>query len=244
MDLIQKGSQTAKNGFKNEQNVCDKFNNWKFDYEAKQWLTIMKYNLDEIEYIKAIILHGYKADINIQIKNSTINTENIQIKLVSNQKGFNQVDKRWLTHYKEMWDIPDNIYKLLQYYTGEIKPYKQNVRDSRRMFMDEFTEYEQKLLLNWFSNNKTLILNDIIKGRGQYCAEWILIARKINNNTQWKLININEALQHYSLGDVKISPKGSIYIGRITIQRKGGDGGRDTANMLQFKLDPTQLFEM
>ena len=244
MDLIQKGSQTAKNGFKNEQNVCDKFNNWKFDYEAKQWLTIMKYNLDEIEYIKAIILHGYKADINIQIKNSTINTENIQIKLVSNQKGFNQVDKRWLTHYKEMWDIPDNIYKLLQYYTGEIKPYKQNVRDSRRMFMDEFTEYEQKLLLNWFSNNKTLILNDIIKGRGQYCAEWILIARKINNNTQWKLININEALQHYSLGDVKISPKGSIYIGRITIQRKGGDGGRDTANVLQFKLDPTQLFEM
>ena len=207
MDLIQKGSQTAKDGFKNEQNICDKFNNWKFDNEAKQWLTIMKYNPDEIEYIKAIKLHGYKADISIQIKNSTINTENVQIKLVSNQKGFNQVDKRWLTHYKEMWDIPDNIHKLLQYYTGEIKPYKQNVRDSRRMFMDEFTEYEQKLLLSWFSNNKTLILNDIIKGRGQYCAEWILVARKINNNSQWKLININEALQHYTLEDVKTAQR-------------------------------------
>ena len=27
------------------------------------------------------------------------------------------------------------------------------------------------------------------------------------------------------------------------MQRKGGDGGRITANMLQFKLDPTELFD-
>jgi len=27
------------------------------------------------------------------------------------------------------------------------------------------------------------------------------------------------------------------------MQRKGGDGGRNTANMLQFKLNPAELFE-
>ena len=27
------------------------------------------------------------------------------------------------------------------------------------------------------------------------------------------------------------------------MQRKGGDGGRETANMLQFKIDPTRLFD-
>jgi len=27
------------------------------------------------------------------------------------------------------------------------------------------------------------------------------------------------------------------------MQRKGGDGGRHTANMLQFKLNPAELFE-
>jgi hypothetical protein len=26
------------------------------------------------------------------------------------------------------------------------------------------------------------------------------------------------------------------------MQRKGGDNGRDTANMLQFKINPVQLF--
>lgn len=40
-----------------------------------------------------------------------------------------------------------------------------------------------------------------------------------------------------------MSPRGSICIGKVTIQRKGGDNGRETANMLQFKLDPTELFE-
>ncbi len=247
MDLVQKGSQTAKNGFKNEQDICDKFNNWENDKEAQQWLNIMQYNMLDIEFVNAIVLHGYKADINVKVQiklKSALDTENIQVKLVSNKKGFNQVDKRWLSHYKEMWNMPDNVYQLLQYYTGELKPYRNNVRDYRRMFIDEFTLKEQNLLLEWFSINKTLILSDIIRGRGQFSAEWILVAQKSDNNARWVLANINQALQHYSEGNVKISPKGSLYIGNVTVQRKGGDNGRDTANMLQFKLDPTQLFDI
>lgn len=82
------------------------------------------------------------------------------------------------------------------------------------------------------------------KGRGQFRAEWVLVAQKIDNNARWALVNINQALQRYSNGIVKISPRGSIYIGNVTMQRKGGDGSRDTANMLQFKLDPMLLFDI
>jgi hypothetical protein len=46
----------------------------------------------------------------------------------------------------------------------------------------------------------------------------------------------------YGNGEVEISPKGSLKIGRITVQRKGWDNGRDTAKMLQFKIDPIELF--
>ncbi len=28
------------------------------------------------------------------------------------------------------------------------------------------------------------------------------------------------------------------------MQRKGGDAGRETANMLQFKVDPVELFDI
>lgn len=246
-NLVLKGSQTAKNGFKNEKDVAQKFNNWQTDKEAQKWLILMNYKLDEIEYVKADVLSGYKADINVKVQiklKSAIDTENIQVKLVSNSKGFNQVDKRWLSHYKELWNIPDDVFELLQYFTGEKAPYKTNTKDKRRMFLTEMTVDEQNIIINWFTSNKTLILSDIIKGRGQFSAEWVLVAQKINLNSKWVLKNINEVLQHYSEGDVRISPRGSILMGKVTVQRKGGDGGRETANMLQFKLDPTSLFNI
>ena len=58
----------------------------------------------------------------------------------------------------------------------------------------------------------------------------------------WTLKSINHVINHYSNGDVIISPKGSLRIGRIGMQRKGGDAGRHTANMLQFKINPAELF--
>lgn len=54
-NLVKKGSETAKNGFKNEKEVAEKFNHWKTDEEAKKWLVIMHYDLDEIEYVKAVV---------------------------------------------------------------------------------------------------------------------------------------------------------------------------------------------
>ena len=165
-DLVKLGSQIARNGFKNEQDICDKFINYNNDKEAKYWLKIMGYDLDEIEYVRAVVLHGYKADVNVQVQiklKDALDTENIQVKLVSNKRGFNQIDKRWLKNYKELWNIPENVYMVLQY---------------------------------------------------------------------------------YSEGDVLATRRGSIKIGKITIQRKGGDAGRETANMLQFKLNPAELFDI
>ena len=43
--------------------------------------------------------------------------------------------------------------------------------------------------------------------------------------------------------DIRITSQGSLKIGRIGMQRKGGDGGRDTAKMLQFKINPVELFD-
>ena len=247
-DLILRGSMTAKNGFKNEYDIADKFNNWENDTEAQEWLKIMNYDLTEIEYVKADVISGYKADVNckIQIKlKNAIDVENLQVKLVSNKKGFNQVDKRWLKSYKDLWNIPEDVYKLLQYFTDELKPYRTGTKDSRRMFLNEMTLDERNLILNWFSENIMLVLTDILRGRGEFCAEWILVAQKLPSNARWTLKNINEALQHYyGDGTVSMSPRGSINLGRVGIQRKGGDNGRETANMLQFKVDPTELFDI
>jgi len=54
---------------------------------------------------------------------------------------------------------------------------------------------------------------------------------------------MNYVINYFGNGEVLITNRGSIKIKRITIQRKGGDGGRDTAKMLQFKINPAELFE-
>ena len=240
------GSETAKNGFKNEKDIVSKFNNWEKDNEAKIWMKVMGYRLSEIEYVEAIILSGYKTDVQVQVSiklKKAIDVENLQVKLVSNLKGFNQIDKRWVDKYVEMWSIPDNVTKLLKKYTGEIKPTIKNPKDERRTFVNEFNKKNQEILINWIKKNKSLIVNDIIKGRGKFSAEWMLVALKVEQNAKWILKPINIVINHFGNGDVIITKQGNIKIGNITMQRKGGDGGRKTAQMLQFKINPAELFD-
>ncbi|GAA8878812.1 hypothetical protein HpRW186_13340 [Helicobacter pylori] len=240
------GSFIAKTGFLNEKEVAQKFNDYLNDKDSQKWLMIMGYNLNKIKHVKASVLSGYKADVNVIIQTKmkqTLDSENLQVKLVSNSKSFNQIDKRKLKSYQEMWNIPYNIYQLFAYFTGELKPIRQDIKyPNKRMLVHEFTNKEQQELLAWLNDNKMLIVSDILKGRGEFSAEWVLVIQKINLNMKWALKNINEVIQHYfDDGIVEISKKGSLKIGRITIQRKGGDNGRESANMLQFKIDPTGL---
>ncbi len=239
------GSQTARNGFKNEQDIVDKFNNWQTDEDAQKWLLIMQYKLDEIEYVKAVkISQGFKTDVQAQVTiklKEAIDVQNMQVKLISSKRGFNQIDKRKVDKYTEMWEIPDDISKLLKYYTGELTPYKDS-RDKRRMFADELSMEEQTKLLKWIEQNQSFIVSDILKGRGQFAAEWMLVAQKIKTNSRWILKPINYCMNYFGNGEVMITPRGNFRIGKITMQRKGGDGGRESAKLLQFKIDPGELF--
>ncbi|GAB4455600.1 MAG: hypothetical protein OHK0036_19340 [Bacteroidia bacterium] len=245
MSDFNTGSLTAKGGFKNEDDIINKLNNWKNDNEAKEWLKIMNYDLDEIEYVEAVKIFGYKTDVQVQVTiklKKLIDVQNIQVKLVSNLRGFNQIDKHWVDYYVKLWQIPKNVEILLKKYTGEVKPNKFGLRDKRRMFADEFSDKEQKLLLNWIKEHQTLIISDILKGRGKFAAEWMLVAQKINHNARWTLKPMNFCINFFGNGEVIITERGNIKIGKITMQRKGGDAGRPTANMLQFKINPAELF--
>jgi hypothetical protein len=72
----------------------------------------------------------------------------------------------------------------------------------------------------------------------------MLVAQKIGANARWILKPINIVINHFGNGKVIITKQGNIKIGHITMQRKGGDGGRETAKMLQFKINPAELFDI
>lgn len=205
----------------------------------------MKYDLKEIEYVKAIKISGYKTDIQVQVTiklKKAIDVENLQVKLVSSLRGYNQIDKRWVDKYTEMWKIPFQVVSILKRYTGEDKPSIKNPRDKRRMFANEFSENEQEAILKWLRLNQFLIVSDILKGQGKFASEWMLVAQKVDKNARWVLKPMNYCLNFFGNGEIKITKRGNFKIGKITMQRKGGDGGRETAKMLQFKINPAELF--
>ncbi len=246
MDLVNLGSQTAKNGFQNEDDIVIKFNNWEEDSEAQLWLQIMEYDLNEIQFVHAVKIAGYKTDVQVQVSiklKKAIDVQNLQVKLVSNLQGFNQIDKRWVSKYEEMWQIPKDVVVILKYYTGELKPNIKNPKDKRRIFANEFSDTQQELILAWMNENKALIVSDILKGRGQFAAEWMLVAQKTKAKARWILKPMNYCLNFFGNDPIQITARGNFKIGRITMQRKGGDGGRNTANMLQFKINPAELFQ-
>ena len=144
-----------------------------------------------------------------------------------------------------MWNIPKEVEEILKLFTGKIQPRKKvKLKDSRRMLLTEMSESERDKIINFFTKNKILIISDILKGRDKFSANWMLVILKKNKDSyEWVLRDINTAMNIFGQGDVRITEQGSLKIGQIGMQRKGGDAGRESAKMLQFKINPCLLFD-
>lgn len=242
-DKAKLGSQTAKNGFKNEDEIRDKFNDWMTDTDARAWLVSMSFDPAEIESVIAAKPHGEKADVEITVKMASgERKEGISIKLVSSPNGFNQIDKRWLSHYVKMWSIPTDVEAALKLFVGETPP-PDGTRSADRMFLNELSADQQKAVVDFFTANKDRIVSDLFAGTGTHAAGWVMVAFKATENTRWVIRTSAETIKYFAGGKVEMTRSGNLKIGRITMQRKGGDGGRESAKMLQFKINPVQLFD-
>ena len=239
---IERGSTTARNGFKNEDEIRDKFNNWGTDVDSRTWLQAMDYRIADIVAVTASKTHGQKSDVTVAIRSkSGEHTERISIKLVSSANGFNQIDKRWLSSYADKWQMPPEVVNALKMYVGETPP-ATGSRDAERMYLDELDKKTQQAVVEFFTTHKHQIISDLVAGDGEHSADWIMVTFKATNEPQWIIRSSAVAIRFYSDGPVAITKAGNLKLGRITMQRKGGDNGRESAKMLQFKLNPMLLF--
>jgi hypothetical protein len=195
-----------------------------------------------------------KADVQVRIEiviDNVVYVENISLKKANRIAGFNQIDKRPVTTYKNMWGFDDEIEHWLKLFTGEILPNTMldtkellEIKDDRRLFLYEIPNEIVEKIKSFFEENKFLIISDMIKGRGGLSAEWFLVTRKDTQDSDkidWILKDINTTCNFYAQGEVQMSPKGSLKIGRVTMQRKGGT---PDPTSLQFKLNPLEIFEI
>lgn len=240
------GSATAKAGFQTEKDIVELLNQKPLAKHARELLRHLDPNLADERNVCANTVARSKADIEIKVESNRGSLSHFpcQVKLVSNDRGYNQIDKRWTEDYRQLWDMPLPVADALKLYSGDIKHGAQGMRDERRLFADELDINQQNLILEFLSKNKMKIAQTVFKGTESPYAEWLIvvlaIAKQSNLNGTF-VYPMDEVISFYFDEDPTITPKGNFKIGKVTLQRKGGDRGRPTANMLQFKIDPARI---
>lgn len=235
-------SAGARGGFANERAIINDFNN--FDPICFPWVEAMGYEVTDVKKIIAKKAPPMvKPDIQIELygpNHVLLGTEFISAKLQSSKRGFNQIDRGDIdTRYRKLWpQMSDSVAYGLKLFTGKISPLPGS-RNTKRMFVDELDLTLRNEIFEFFRTNLQQVASDLLAGRHPFRANWMMVSNKENSSSA--VLAMEQVIEMASQGGVHPTPRQSISIGIFTAQRKGGDGGAETAKHLQFKIDPGLL---
>ncbi len=183
-----------------------------------------------------------KADVLVTVNGDIV--KGISVKKFT--ASFNQIDKRWVDRYADIWNMPYDVVTIIRKYCG-VKGYRPtdlgvvDVKDTRRFFLTELSDVEQLTILNFFNGARCQITNTVLRGDKQPYADYVLVTKPDIKDSA--VADIENVIAYYS-GPAHITRRGNLKLGKITIQRKGGNGGGSTAQMLQFKFSPKDIFDI
>lgn len=200
---------------------------------------------------------GEKSDITVEIRtDTTTNIVGISLKK-QEEKGYNHLGRREPNVYAEKFKFSETariaLYKYCgiagyspielfeegkisqkKYETYKDTPFKGKThREGRgRFFFYELSREEQTALLYEFKDKQEMILTYVLKGEGSLQADYLIITKHtVEDKYIFHIETIEETIKR-AKGEVLASKRGTVHLGKITAQRKGGTGG---AWQLQFK---------
>ena len=240
-------SYAARSGFETEDLVVAEFNNWKASRLARGWLAkISDSPVASVMAKNTRRMGNPKADVLLRIND----TREVGISVKKFEIGYNQIDKRWAKTYRDMWDIPNDVFVALRKYCGrtgyrpsDLEPGR-NTKDHRRYYISELAPEERSSLIRFFEQRSSMILGDILRGNTGPEADYMLVVKRRGRAiSESAICKIEDVIKHFD-GPIKITSKDNLKIGKVTAQRKGGDTGKKSAQMLQFKFSPNEVFKI
>jgi hypothetical protein len=263
-----KGSKIAKSGFANEDKVSQFFNEWKTNQQTKTWLKDMEIDISNIKQIHSntsrdLKLGNIKSDVIV-----TIDSKDNGISIKFYNANFNQLQRGSVDNISKLLKMPEFVtvamkkfvgaegYQLQDYMSkNEIKLLTEKrkkqftpdqvktIERHKKLLISEFDPNEKTKIQNWFDKNKEKIIRMLLQGNNPPFPKWFLaVQHKDGIISKTKIISMDAAVKHYALGGITFSKLGIFSIGKITMQRKSGDGGRITGQDLQFKIKPEDIF--
>jgi len=204
-----------------------------------------------------------KADIIVTCgdKNILISVKEFDVKF-----DYNHVERNYIDFYAEKWSVPKDVYIILKRFVGEVNKQGHPVSietlekeaerlgtspgklsKKRRIFLNQIKPQTKDLIINFFRSKKVEILRDVFINDED--IEVFIVIKRDGDEVHYYVLPTKDVLNVYSTGDVAITPRGSLRIGKVVLQRKGGNhrtngGWTDVvASQLQFKIKPSECIK-
>jgi len=226
-------SQTAKNGYKEEELVCKDLN---IPSIKEAFAPMLGDNYNECNRITG----NNKCDI--QSDNKILRGQVKKYK-----KGqFQQLDRHWISSIcKNIPELNEASQILKDLFEYPLLPNGTHVDKSKNIKKLCNSNYSQEILdnlLDLFNKCKKQILEYAFYGSSLEIQPEYLFGVEYEKTKRNKLVvcKIEDVITYLEKLNFKISPrKTAILLGdnsTISLQRKGGDSGKKTSNQLQIKL--------
>jgi hypothetical protein len=171
----------------------------------------------------------------------------ISMKTFKTEVSFGHANRGTLETYVKDLGIPGEVAKTLRSYTTKDD-------DGQRVMLNEAPCEDQRELLKFFTQFQRHIVSHILRGKeeSQLKADWMLFheanddnwPERVGDKQFWHLYSIQAVIDCCCSELPEINGNGNLILGLgLTLQRKGGDNGAESANDLQFKINPMVIHE-
>lgn len=230
-------SQTATKGYNEERIVCRDLN---MNTELREKVSgFIGANYDNFVQIKG----NTKCDIR-----SFDNTRKAQVKKY--KKGqFQQIDRHWISDIPCLEPIAPMLKSLCEYPLLSNGTHVDKTQSISPLLTSEYTQLELDAFLQELNNAKEKLLKFALLGTDAEQQPNYLFGVEYIKNKRSKLIllKMTDILQYLSVLDFEIMKKGTVIaLGDdriLSLQRKGGDGGKKNSNQLQIKIIISKLVD-
>lgn len=238
--LSHTNSKTAKDGYKEEQLICDDLR----DTQIQNKFSPILGN----DYDECVRIHGnHKCDI--QSKNKKLSA---QVKKF--QKGqFQQLDRHWVIDIVKnipgLSSVSEIIKDLFEY---PLLPNQTHVDKEKSIKTLSVTNYSQEKIDNFLSvlnQHKRHLLHYAFLGTNvEKKPDYLFGVEYVNKKRDTLFLFEIEKIMDYLLTlDFRVSPRKTvIWLGDeaiVSLQRKGGDSGRKSSNQVQIKVILSKLLD-
>lgn len=226
-------SNTAKNGYKEEDNVCSDLNN---NQEIKHLFE---------NFMKKKYSNTFKKHDDKKSKIDISNDEHIFIQVKKYKKNqFGQLDRHWISdiikYIPLLKSIENMLIDMCEYPLKKCGIKIDKTKQIKKLNNDNYNDDELTNLLNTLNNNKKLILEYVFFGTNNNVPKYICGIEYDNKNNRKSMIiyNIEDIIKYLEQYNFIIKKSHTVIeLGNcISFQRKGGDNGNKSSNQLQTKL--------